>query len=339
MRHVALIGCGSYGEVHARAIAALGCARITAFCDTDLARAEQLRAQFGASDALVCDDLASVLADESISVVYIATHHDSHAQLAVRAAEAGRHLFIEKPLAITTADCDRIVAAVEHAGVLAMTGFKFRFQPAVQTLRRLMPRPLLTTAHALDDHWPDAFWANDPVRGGGNVVSEGVHVLDLVAWLHDDEPVRVHAEGGNYGHPDLDIVDNAVVTIRFRRGGIAQVAIGDSGRPPAIGKFALTQTDGVRSAHMDVRLTALRVRMGEEASHAGAAGSGLIEQIDEAEIGVLEESRAFFAALEAGEASPVGVREGRRATRMALAVVESVRTGRTVSLPPDPAFG
>jgi myo-inositol 2-dehydrogenase / D-chiro-inositol 1-dehydrogenase len=318
---VAIIGCGSYGAEHAKFLTAHPGARLHAVVDVDPARAADFRTRFGAAKA--CTDAAEVFADPGVDAVWICTQHDAHAPLAVAAAAAGKHLFIEKPLALNLRECDQIVAAVAKAGVTAMTGFKFRFFHAVQQARKFLPKPLLTVAHVIDDRWPEDFWANDPVKGGGNVLSEGCHIVDVVLHLHPSPAVRVYAEGGNRHHPSCDIVDTAAITIAFADGAAANVAVGDVGQPPHASKFALQQSDGRNSFSLYNRLNALVTRTSDKQVTAHPV---------QPEEGAAVIDSAFLAALAAGAPSPCPVTAGRRATAVLLAAIESIRTHRAVDL-------
>ena len=316
----AIIGCGSYGAEHARFLSGDSGATLRAVVDVDPARAEEFRGKFGA--AYAAPDAARLWADPEIDAVWICTQHDAHVPLAVAAAAAGKHVFVEKPLALTLAGCDEAVAAVERAGVIGMTGFKFRFFPAVQAARAFLPRPMLTVAHVIDDCWPEAFWANDPVKGGGNVLSEGCHIVDLVLHLHPTPPVRVYAEGGNRQHPSRDIVDSAALTLAFADGAVATVAIGDVGQPPHASKFAVQQSDGQRSYSLHQRLNALVTR----------ADKQVVEHPPHPERGAAVVDAAFLQAITDGGPSPCPLRAGRRATAVLLAAIESLRTHRAVDL-------
>jgi myo-inositol 2-dehydrogenase/D-chiro-inositol 1-dehydrogenase len=320
----AIIGCGAYGAEHARFLAGYPGAKLVAAADLDATRAADFCKNFGAGYATT--EVARVWADAGIEAVWVCTQHDTHAKLVSAAAAAGKHVFVEKPLALTMSDCDLAAAAVDAAGVVGMTGFKFRFFPAVQAARAFLPRPLLTVAHVIDDRWPEEFWANDPVKGGGNVLSEGCHIMDLVLHLHPAPAVRVYAEGGNRQHPTRDIVDMAAITLAFADGAVANVAIGDVGLPPYASKFAVQQSDGQRSYSLHQRLNALVTR----------ADKKVTDHPVHPEAGVVAIDTAFLEAIAEGRPSPCSIRDGRRATAALLAALESLRTHRSVDLTAAP---
>ncbi|QYM80315.1 Gfo/Idh/MocA family oxidoreductase [Horticoccus luteus] len=321
---VALIGCGAYGAEHARFLSTTSGVRLRAVADIAMARAEAFRTRFGAEYAT--SDVARIWADAAIDAVWICTQHDTHAPLAEAAAAAGKAFFLEKPLAITLADCDRIVAAVERAGVTAMAGFKLRFFPGVQEARAFLTKPLLTVAQVIDDRWPTEMWANDPVKGGGNVLSQGCHMIDTVLHLHPTAPVRVYAAGGNLHHPQNAIMDVASITITFADGAVATVAVGDVGVPPHASKFALQQSDGSRSLSLYNRLNALMTR----------ADKQVTEHPPYPEEGAAVIDTAFLEALVSGAPSPCTVQSARRTTAVVLAAIESIERGRAIDLTQSP---
>ena len=181
---------------------------------------------------------------------------------------------------------------------------------------------MLTVAQVIDDAWPSEFWANDPVQGGGNVLSQGCHIVDTVLHLHPAPPVRVYAAGGNRQHPTRDIVDTAAVTLTFADGAVASLAIGDVGVPPHASKFALQQSDGARSFSLYNRLNSLMTRADKTVTELPAwpeEGAAVID-------------RAFITALAEGRPSPCSVQSARRTTTVVLAMIESIRTGQAVDL-------
>ncbi len=322
--NVAIIGCGSYGAEHAKYLVTCPQVRVHAVADLAAERAGDFALKYGAGYATT--DLDRLWSDAAIDAVWICTQHHTHAPLAEAAAAARKNFFLEKPLALTLADCDRIVAAVERSGVIASSGFKLRFFPAVMAAKTFLAQPSLTTAHVIDDHWPSEFWANDPVQGGGNVLSQGCHIVDTVIHLHPTSPVRVYAAGGNRHHPTRAIVDTAAVTVTFADGAVASIAIGDVGVPPYTSKFALQSADGVRSFSLFNRLNSLMTRVDKQVTEHPAWPEDGAAVID----------REFIAAVAEGKPTPCSVHSARRTTAVVLAAIESIRTGQAVDLTAPP---
>jgi len=321
---VAIVGCGSYGAEHAKFLANYSGVKLHAVADLDGARAESFQTKYGAGYAT--PEAARIWADPEIDAVWICTQHHTHAPLSEAAAAAGKHFFLEKPLALTLGDCDRIVAAVERSGVIASSGFKLRFFPAVMAAKAFLPKPTLTVAQVIDDHWPSDFWANDPVQGGGNVLSQGCHIVDTVLHLHPTGPVRVYAAGGNRSHPTRDIVDTAAITLTFADGAVANIAVGDVGVPPHSSKFALQQSDGSRSFSLYNRLNSLMTR----------ADKQVTEYPVQPEEGAAVIDQPFINAVAEGRPSPCSIQSARRTSAVVLAAVESIRSGRVIDLTAAP---
>lgn len=316
----AIIGCGGYGAEHAKFLSTYSAVKLQAVADIAEARAEEFRKTYGAGYATT--EVARLWADKDIDAVWICTQHDTHAPLAEAAAASGKHIFLEKPLAITLADCDRIVNAVERSGVTAISGYKLRFFPAVKAAREFLAKPTLTMAQVIDDMWPEDMWANDPVKGGGNVLSQGCHIVDTVLHLHRSPPVRVYATGGNLLHPKCSIVDTAAISLTFADGSVASVAVGDAGVPPHASKFALQQSDGAKSFSLYNRLNTLATRENKKITEHPAHPEEGAKVID----------TAFVEALLAGRPSPCSVQSSRRTSAVLLAAVDSIRSGQPVDL-------
>jgi predicted dehydrogenase len=312
---VAIIGCGSMGEIHAQCLSQIDGVCIHAFCDSEEQRARSLCTRFAGAYATA--DPERIMRDDAVEAVYICTHHDTHSSLAIRAAEGHKHVMIEKPLALTLQECYDVGNAVEKHGITLMTGFKMRYYPSVSRVKQFIPSPLVTVAQMMDARWPDDFWANDPLKGGGNVLSQGCHTMDLVCHFNASTPTRIFAEGGNFTHAGMKIIDNIVATIRFANGAVAGIAQGDSGQTPFVSKFSFQLTDGRKSAHLRNRLKTVTLFDGENTT----------EVVDPEEYGFLEENIDFVRSLRSKTPPPITHVDGLRATFLILKAFESLKTG------------
>jgi UDP-N-acetylglucosamine 3-dehydrogenase len=194
---VGVIGCGAAARrLHVPALVAAG-ARVTAFASRSVASAERARDEAGAG--VVCADWRELLARDDVDAVTICTPNALHAEQAVAAIESGRPVLVEKPVTVTVAEADKVIAASEAAGVVAMTAHSARFSPSVVALKEALPRIGLPTSvdvtfcHAGPAAWSaDATWFTDPsLAGGGALLDLGVHVVDSLRWLLDDEVAEV----------------------------------------------------------------------------------------------------------------------------------------------------
>ena len=232
---VGLIGCGLMGSQHARNLVEIEGANLRALADVNLDAAKRLKQEAGGK--YCTPNPQDLFNDEKIDLILICTHHHLHFPFAIQAAEAGKDIFVEKPLALTIKECEQIESTVKHMGVKLMVGFQARFSPFMKKLKQSVPNPLVIVGQMVDPRWGDDSWANDPIEGGGNVLSQGCHLLDAVCWLAGSEPISIYAEGGNFTHPKIpEITDSVVSTIRFASGCVASVIIGDFGSPALVGK-------------------------------------------------------------------------------------------------------
>lgn len=171
-------------------------------------------------------DLDAIFNDETVDAVVIATHHDSHARFAIRALEAGKHVFVEKPLALTHEEIDAIVAARAAAAEKGtaprvMVGFNRRFAPHVVKLRQLLagsasPKSMIMTVNA--GAIPTNHWTQDPLVGGGRIIGEGCHFIDLLRHLAG-APIESHSAK----FLQTEAQDTATISLRFVDGSIGTI--------------------------------------------------------------------------------------------------------------------
>ncbi len=316
---IGIIGCGEMGEAHARSIAKIGTATIGALCDRDESSARRLLRY--APDAYVCSDPQRLFHDDRLDGVYVCTHNDSHARLGIAAANAGKHLLMEKPVAITLQECHDLRDAVDRSGIHFMTAFKLRYYPSVQRVREFIPSPFLCIGQMIDERWGDSFWGSDPLRGGGNVLSQGCHAADLMCHLLRSEPVRVYGRGGNYHHPEITTTDLLAATITFANGATGSLVVGDVGRTPFVSKLSFQIMDGSRTAHLYDRLKKASLWDGTQELH----------HVDSDEVGVQEENNEFLQVLSGSSRPSASLRDGIRATVLLLRALESLQTGQSQS--------
>ncbi len=313
----ALIGCGGLGKVHAQMVSQISGMQMVAFCDVDYARAEAFCQEFALQDgAYATADAQRIFSDDTIQVVYICTHHDTHAEYCIRAAEAGKHILVEKPLALTVEECVAIGKAVERYGVTLMTAFKMRYYDMIRKAKELIPHPLVVTMQMMDNRWPNEIWANDPVKGGGNVLSQGVHSCDILRYVAGSDPLSVYACGQNY-YQQTGVIDNMAAVYRFANGTTGNLVQGDCHCPSLTSKFFMQIFAENCSATLSDRLTTLiyQERGQEAVTYKGS------------ESGFLEENRDFIRALQNGMPAPIDHRDGLFATLMILQGFKSIATG------------
>jgi len=313
---------------------------VRALCDVDRDHAEGFMADYGG--AYATDDAARVFADPDVDAVVIATWHDTHAPLSMQALEAGKHVVIEKPMCMTEAECDQIVEAADRTGLAYMPAFRARFAAGTRDVKAQIPKPDNVIACARTRGiWPEHIWAQDPIKGGGQILSQGCHIVDLMFYLAGDEPESVYAAGGVFHHSKPDPVDTINATIRYRGGGVGAFMGGDGGT----GNLLMHQT---LPNHCDFYVmvsakgrTAVVLDHGENACFESCVDDWTPpydakvygqQPGDGPASGLPDLLPSFARAILEGEAPLATALDGARATRFIRKCFQSARTGQVVSM-------
>jgi predicted dehydrogenase len=247
---VGLIGCGKVGQIHAAALHGLAEAELTAVCDVSAERAQTFADRYGARGYT---DVDAMLRESKVEAVIIGTPHPLHAAPAVRAAAAGVHVLVEKPLAATLADCDAMLAAAKRAGVLLGVISQRRLYEPVRRMKEAIDagkigRPALGVFTMYSWREP-AYYQSDPWRGkwdtegGGVLVNQSPHQLDLLRWFMG--PVaEVSGYWANVNHPAVEVDDTAVAVLRFQNGGLGAIVTSVAQKPGIYTKVHIHGTSG-----------------------------------------------------------------------------------------------
>ena len=224
---IALIGAGNIARTHAAAIAEIPTARVVALCDTSEPACRAFAQQVGPIEWT--GDLDELLARRDVDVVNICTPSGTHAELGVRAARAGKHLIVEKPLDTTLHKADRLIAAAREHGVKLSGIFPYRFRQGIRAAKRAIDRGRLGRMVLADayvkwyraqeyyDGWHGT-WALD---GGGALINQSIHNIDLLQWLAG--PVRsVYAHTATLAH-EMEAEDTASALLHFENGALGVI--------------------------------------------------------------------------------------------------------------------
>ncbi len=174
-----------------------------------------------------------VMRDPEVDAVFIITRHENHADLTIRAARAGKHIFCEKPMGITPDECREVFEAVKASGVKYSIGYNRGLAPLVQKAREILSsRKLpLFIYHRMQNPFPGGtHWLLNEKIGGGRMIGEGCHCIDLLSVLVGSEPVRVYAEGGIFtGSKEHHTPDSFSLTLGFEDGSAASLILSSVG--------------------------------------------------------------------------------------------------------------
>lgn len=266
-------------------------------------------------------DTEQLLGDESIDAVVIATRHGSHAKFAIDALRAGKAVFVEKPLAIDKEGLRRVLDAQEASGGLLTVGFNRRFSPLVREMKAFFApgQPLALQYRINAGPIPADAWVHDPEDGGGRIIGEVCHFMDLVSFLTDDEPEEVFACA--IGGPTAELHDTVTITLRYRRGSIASInyfSTGDKSYP----KEWIEVYGGNGIAILDDFRNLTLTRNGKRRR---------VNRFSQ-EKGFDQEVAAFLEAVKTGGEPPIPLPSLIATTRATFAIEESLRTGRPVAV-------
>ncbi|MGK5044176.1 inositol 2-dehydrogenase [Janthinobacterium sp. GB1R12] len=328
MIQVALFGAGRIGRIHAGNLVRQPGVRLKYVVDVHAGAAAEVAALHGASVASV----DTVLADPAVKAVLIASSTDTHADLIVRAAAAGKAIFCEKPVDLTLERARAAAAAVKDAGVLCMIGFQRRYDPTFAAVKQRIaageigtPELLIVTSR--DPGPPPVSYIQ---VSGGIFKDMLIHDFDIFRWILDDEAVSVHATGSCLVDPAIGAagdLDCTAVTIRTAKGRLCQI---NTTRRAAYGydqRFEVLGSAGMLQAgnHKPTEVTAY----------------GTVNvSVDKPEDFFLERYRAayasemahFFDAFANGAALRTTVHDGLKALELAEAATVSWREQRIVQL-------
>jgi predicted dehydrogenase len=224
--HIGLVGAGNIARIHAAAIAQIPNAQVVAVCDTS----EPACRAFSADHRVEwTGDLEALLARDDLDIVNICTPSGTHADLAVRAAQAGKHLIVEKPIDVTLEAADRIIAAARENKVKLTGVFPYRFKQGAQNAKEAISegrlgRLVLVDAYVKWYRSQDYYrgwhgtWALD---GGGALMNQSIHSIDLIQWLGG--PVAtVFGHTATLGH-EMETEDTASAVLTFGSGALGVI--------------------------------------------------------------------------------------------------------------------
>jgi inositol 2-dehydrogenase len=228
---VGVIGLGRMGQIYSRHLARqISQSRLIYVSDVLEERARTLADELGVGSWSI--DYREMLASKAVEAVFVTSPTSTHREVVIAAAEAGKAIFCEKPIALTLEDTDQMLATIDRTGVMFQAGFMRRFDAGYVAAKRQIEagaigKPVTFKSIGRDPFCPDLNYARPDVSGG-LILDMAIHDFDLGRWLMADEVRRVYTEGGTLAFPQLNTVgdiDNAVVSLLFQGGGLGNVEV------------------------------------------------------------------------------------------------------------------
>jgi len=276
--------------------------------------------RFGAGYATT--EFDELLRDASVDVVMIMSQHSHHARQAVAALRAGKHVFLEKPMAITEEEGRQVLQAVRETGRQLMVGFNRRFAPFYVAVKAEVSRragPVVINCRMNSPGIAGGHWAADRAQGGA-VLGEGCHFADLMYWLLESEPVRVSARTLMVDQAGAAGEDSLAAVLEFADGSIANLTYCTVGSKSSGGERL--EVFGAGFGVETENFQTLTVKRGlVRTSRKFFPDKGYKEQLE-----------GFFQALRKGQAPPITAEDGMRATVVCLRMLEASRKRETLTV-------
>ena len=335
----ALLGTGVVADFHRQAIEAsadVG-AELAAVAHYDPSKFDEISVQFG----VPCLSEEEVLRRDDVDAVVLCTPSGQHAEQAIRAAEAGKHVLVEKPMALSLADADRMIEACERADVRLGVVFQRRAEATFQKVHAAieggelgqLTLGLIALPYVRDQAYYDSAdwrgtWALD---GGGVLMNQGIHLVDLLVWYLGD-PVEVEARAATLRH-DIEVEDTLAATLRVTSGALATITATTTAAPGFPHRIEIYGTGGGIQIEGETITRWTSADGSEKAETSGArseAGSGGDPRgiALEGHTGII---RDFVQAVRDGRPPLVDGAEGRRSLAAVQAVYAAARLATTPS--------
>jgi len=273
--------------------------------------------KFGFQNASTND--GEVYQNRDISTVFIATRHNLHAREVEEALKAGKHVFVEKPLATTLKELETVKKAYHQSvkkkssSPILMVGFNRRFAPLVQKIRPFFVTPPFALNYRINAGYiPASHWTQDVDVGGGRIIGEVCHFVDLAMYLCQSRPVTVSADATE---DPQNLKDTLLINLKFENGSIAHISYLANGNKYLEKEYLEIHGNGVTAVLHDfkeLRVFGKRKRKYKIASQ---------------DKGHKEEVRQFLEAVREGEASPIPFEEIYLSSLLPFKIIESIRTG------------
>jgi myo-inositol 2-dehydrogenase/D-chiro-inositol 1-dehydrogenase len=329
--NIAVIGCGRIGRIHAENLATrIPGAQLVAVADIVEASAEELAARFHLRKARV--DYQELLADPAVHAVAICSATDTHSRIIQEAAEAGKHIFCEKPIDYDLARIRAALSAVDKAGVKLQVGFNRRFDPSFAKVRDLVASGAIGQPHVIRITSRDP--APPPLAyikvSGGIFLDMTIHDFDMVRFLSGSDAEEIHVMADALVDPAIRAagdVDTAIISLRLKNGALATI---DNSRQAVYGydqRVEVFGSKGVASAAN--RTPDAHLLLDSTGAHEARPLHFFLERYAEA---YALEMRAFVEAVLKNQAPPVSGNDGLHPVLMGLAATRSLRESRPVKL-------
>ena len=342
----AIVGCGNISRAHIHAIQATAGAQLAAVVDIVESRAREVAQETGSQPFT---SVEAMLNEADVDAVCICTASGLHMEPAVKAAHAGKHLLIEKPLETTVERCDAIISACEENDVLLGGVFQSRFLPANSLAKTVAENggfgDLLLGEAIVKWFRPKSYFTSASWRGtwrldgGGALINQGIHQVDLLQWIMG-RVVSVQAVTRRLVHTSIEVEDLAVAILHFAGGAVGMLEASTAIRPGYPKRLEIHGSKGGVVVEDDYILHSTGIPEGPEldrATNRPTKTSTFSEPMAMSFVGHERQIADFVDAIRDNRPPAITGREARKAVEIVTAVYQSARTGQTVNLGTAPS--
>ncbi|WP_274363653.1 Gfo/Idh/MocA family protein [Paenibacillus thermotolerans] len=332
-----VIGCGRIADRHISSIAKLSEGRIFALCDIRAERMEQVEQEYrkisGSAQKIAhYQDIAGILADERVQAVVIATHSAMHAEIAKAALERGKHVMVEKPLALSAEEAENLVRLAESSGLQLQVCHQLRYKPVMRRIKEIIESGAMGKVHLgvasmrlqrNEAYYEAARWRGTWDQDGGMLLNQGIHLVDLLGWfLGEYESVYGILTRGPLPKQTEDF---AVGLIRFKNGAVGMIEANTLTYPNSMdNSIALFGEQGTVWIS-GINLNTVRRWSFSDSSITCPDMDGIDEHF------VMHEK--FLQAIKGIQSGIVNGREGKKALELVFALYDSFRTNQVTKGP------
>jgi len=328
---VGLIGCGLHGSALAQAVIRSASLRLVACADPDAAAVGRI-AQFEPGVRRY-DSAGELLGAPGVDMVLVATPHHVLAPVALAAVRAGKHVLVEKPMAMNEGEAREIELAAERAGLCCMAGYSFRFSMA-RYVHELVAEGTVGEIQAITGSIGtgpmNRGWLASPEAGGGPLLYVGCHLIDLLLWLTGAEPMSVYADVRR--RPDHGTDDTSAIQIRLATGVVGQFLVTQAAQGffydfHVQGRSGSISLRGRNFLQFDIEVVSTTVATYREPTIVRPAIRG-----DNISMMLVPELESFALSIAENRPPAITTTDGRRVLQILDAVVESGQSSRPVDM-------
>jgi predicted dehydrogenase/threonine dehydrogenase-like Zn-dependent dehydrogenase len=319
---VGLIGAGSYAKKFLLPNFKTAGVQFQAVATASGVSARDVGEKYGFRYA--ASSAVEVIADDEVNLIVIATRHDSHANLAREALEHGRNVFVEKPLALNREELDHVLEAANQSTGQLMVGFNRRFSPAARAAQEFFKdrqTPLSISYRVNAGRIAAEHWIQDPEAGGGRIIGEVCHFVDLMQFLTGAVTTRVYAEAIAGRNENVVNEDSVFVTLRFADGSNGSIAYLAEGDPSVAKERVELFSSGKTFVIDDFRAATLHDGAKEKRLRFGGQDKGQTDEV-----------RKVCSVVLHGEPAPIALEDLAASARATFAIRESLRTGQPIEV-------